>query len=858
MAQSGGQSLREVRVIYPSEWGILNEGGLAYSTRLREFFVLKQGKPNAGASAGVTIATFTPYEKAIDSIQLNYSIDNATNIAFDDQSNSLYILNSAPAELARISIGSNGKLDPATLTRYNISSWNVKHADGIDIDSQTRQLFILDRKVYNLVTATLTADGPDSASVSTTSLAHLRAAQVRGLAVNPANHHLYTASKAQRTLYELDTSGQIIGNYDFGNLDAVAPRDMVFAPSADLTDADSIYHLFVFDSRNVADVGVSTGIKDAPQEITDAIDANGYKVFIPMLSGGSGQQEQEQTDANPVDAAVTDKHFSQLIELELRGPTQVAAAAIAATPMQLVHTIDTAAFSPPSPDPSGLTYLPNSNTILMSDGEVEETVNGITHFAGANVWEMHLDGTVVRSANVSKIAPTQTRMSNEPNGVTWNPNNGHYYFSDDDVPAWHDLNPGADQLIGTSDDTWVTHNTTAYNDLDPEGIAYDPINNYVYVSDGVNAEIYQYALDGTLVNHFDVAAYGVVDCESVEYNPYSGTLFVLSNWQSRIIVETTLNGALLNTFDISAVTMKAPAGLTYAPASNGSGQQRFYIADRAVDNNDNPNEVDGKIYEMTAPQPTGSPTNTPTSTSTATSTNTPVPPTATPTNTSTSTPTSTATNTPTNTPTATSTNTPVPPTATPTNTSTGTPTATATNTPTNTPTATSTNTPVPPTATQTNTSTGTPTATATNTPTNTPTATSTNTPVPPTATPTNTATNTPTATATDTATNTPTPLTGTPTDTATSTPTPTATSTGQPPTDTPTPTPTTSSTTGDINNDGNVNIFDLQVLINMIQHSPQPDTDLYPSKWWQRGDLFPDGQWNIFDLQLLINLIQQG
>ncbi|MFN8443247.1 MAG: dockerin type I domain-containing protein [Caldilineaceae bacterium] len=61
---------------------------------------------------------------------------------------------------------------------------------------------------------------------------------------------------------------------------------------------------------------------------------------------------------------------------------------------------------------------------------------------------------------------------------------------------------------------------------------------------------------------------------------------------------------------------------------------------------------------------------------------------------------------------------------------------------------------------------------------------------------------------------------------------------------------------GDVNGDGNVNIFDLQALINMIQHSPQPDSAIAPLDWWQRADLFPDSAWNIFDLQSLINIIQ--
>jgi len=61
--------------------------------------------------------------------------------------------------------------------------------------------------------------------------------------------------------------------------------------------------------------------------------------------------------------------------------------------------------------------------------------------------------------------------------------------------------------------------------------------------------------------------------------------------------------------------------------------------------------------------------------------------------------------------------------------------------------------------------------------------------------------------------------------------------------------------TGDINCDRTVNIVDLQVLINMILRSDNPDYTLYPREWWTRGDLNRDNTWNIVDLQQVINII---
>ncbi|MEM7532143.1 MAG: discoidin domain-containing protein [Chloroflexota bacterium] len=67
--------------------------------------------------------------------------------------------------------------------------------------------------------------------------------------------------------------------------------------------------------------------------------------------------------------------------------------------------------------------------------------------------------------------------------------------------------------------------------------------------------------------------------------------------------------------------------------------------------------------------------------------------------------------------------------------------------------------------------------------------------------------------------------------------------------------PEESQLSGDINADGTVNIFDLQILISMILHSTQPNSELYALDWWERGDLNEDGTWNVFDLQRLIQLI---
>jgi hypothetical protein len=270
----------------------------------------------------------------------------------------------------------------------------------------------------------------------------------------------------------------------------------------------------------------------------------------------------------------------------------------------VVKTTNLATLSPPIPDPSGITYLPSSNSLLIVDGEVEETIGGISHFKGANVWELTLTGSILRTVNISNLSPVGISLSNEPVGTAFNPDNGHYYVVDDEALRIYDLNPGPDGVVFTADDTWTSFVTSKYGNNDPEGIAYNTLDQHIYTADGHGQEVYEYTTAGTLVSHFDVGKYNVADPESVEYNYLSGTLFVMSSDTSgRIIVECTLDGALVRTIDFTASNTHKAAGLAYAPASDGSGAMRFYIIDRGIDNDTDPNAVDGRLIEMTAPSP---------------------------------------------------------------------------------------------------------------------------------------------------------------------------------------------------------------------------------------------------------------
>jgi sugar lactone lactonase YvrE len=553
--------VREVRTLESDRIGTTSPVGLAFASSNESFYLTSA--PKQIAPPDTAIARLKPFAlrrntDRVGSTKVAASVRNRINIAFDDVRDRLLLLREDGRRLYAIQANADGSLDPTSLVRYDVSRFGLGHPEGMAVDPASGAIFILDASGQRIARLEPGSDGGFAdADVSSIDLAPSGATNVRGIAFDPSSGHLHVHAEGGK-LYELTTGGQTVAVRDLSGITLGTPQAMVFAPSGDLTDSPDEQSIYMADS------------------------------------GGSGQA------------------LGQIVELSLTAAVAPAASSFSSS---LVHTVDTAAWDKPSPDPSGLAYLSGKNRIMVTDGEVEETKGGITHFEGANVWEMTFGGNVLRTANVSKVQPTVVPMSDEPTGVAYDPALDLYYFSDDGPKVVFRLNPGADDVVGTADDSWNSFGVSGFGDGDPEGIAYDTAHDRIFVADGVNAEVYQYTTTGSLVGHFDVAAFGVEDPETVEFNPVSGTLFVLSNRPSGpIVVETSLNGTLIQTINVAAAGARKPAGLAYAPASDGSGDLHFYIADRGIDNDSHPEENDGKIYELTAPQ-TGTPNQDPTITS---------------------------------------------------------------------------------------------------------------------------------------------------------------------------------------------------------------------------------------------------
>lgn len=277
-----------------------------------------------------------------------------------------------------------------------------------------------------------------------------------------------------------------------------------------------------------------------------------------------------------------------IVELSLEEPvetSQIQSFALTTNP-PLVQTIDTSQFSPSSPDPAGITYLSFSNNLLISDSEVNES----PFFGTENGFESNLLGSLIDTFDFRDF-------SREPTGITYNPANQHLFISNDDADEIVELDPGADLLYDTADDIITILDTRAFGSFDPEGVTFASGLGSLFVADGLNSEVYQIATDGTLISSFDTSSLGVNDPEGIEYDPSSGNLYIVGN-PVNTLAEVTTSGTLVNTLDISAANPVKPAGLALGPNSQNSSERSIYITDRGIDNNADPNENDGKVYEF--------------------------------------------------------------------------------------------------------------------------------------------------------------------------------------------------------------------------------------------------------------------
>src|SRR5688572_6697694 len=325
-AQSNAAFIRQVRALESDKAGLLSPAGLAFSSRANAFQVIEK----QNASANIDLVKLTPFADRAGSARIAAAIKDSINVAFDNRVGRLLILHSSDNQLLEVREDANGDLDPNTLIRHNIRHFALLDPQGMAFDAARGVLYILDAAGPRIVRVELGADGSfEGAGISIIDLESRGLRAVRGLAFELGTGNLHVMVPAEQKLYELTLSGEVVAERDLKEFGLQDPQGLVFAPSGDQTDDPSQFSLFLADS---------------------------------------GQNDGQVT----ADSQST----GQILELSLAQPVAAAAVTFTST---LVKTTDMSNISPPSPDPSGITYLQDSNRLMVVDGEAEETVNGITH-----------------------------------------------------------------------------------------------------------------------------------------------------------------------------------------------------------------------------------------------------------------------------------------------------------------------------------------------------------------------------------------------------------------------------------------------------------------------------------------------
>ena len=293
------------------------------------------------------------------------------------------------------------------------------------------------------------------------------------------------------------------------------------------------------------------------------------------------------------------------------GPAAVAAPAPVAKAPTTTARLSTATLvrstllsqlSPPAPDSSGIVYLSDVDRLLVVDSEVNE----MPLYQGVNMWQISRDGTAQFDTG------TTLGFSKEPTGVSYDPVGKRLFISDDDKERVSVLTAGPDLRFGTADDVVTFFSSSAFGNLDIEDVAYDTSRGDLFVTEGNAQEIWRVSpganglFDGVAptgddsVRHFDVAAFGSIDVEGLAYSPVRDTLF-LADRKLKQILEVSKTGELIQTIDVTAIGMRHPAGITLAPASNNPARTSMYVVTRGRDNNSHPEENDGAMFELSAP-----------------------------------------------------------------------------------------------------------------------------------------------------------------------------------------------------------------------------------------------------------------
>ena len=441
----------------------------------------------------------------------------------------------------------------ATVRRSRVEGVSVDEASAMTYDPMTRSWLVLDPIRQRIVA--VDDKGKVPRATERVSLDGLDAGSLQGIAVEPLSGQVYVADSEHSRVYGLSSTGEVLEVVDVA--DTGTFTSMAFGATADPTDATAETGLYVTQSAETSEYGLVSELSLEP------------------LGALAVQASSESTGT-----LVRKTLLSQL--------------------------------TPPSPDPSGITYMRDRQRLLIVDSEVDE----MNIYDGVNLWLTPRDGSFAADTG------NTLKFSKEPTGVGYDADAQRMFVSDDDRGSVFQVTTGSDNRFGTTDDSVTSFSTTAFGNDDLEDVTFDSTSGDLFLTEGVGAEVWRVSsgangrFDGIApagddqVSHFDVGAFGITDLEGIGYSISRDSLFLADRKFPRIL-EVTKDGGLVQSIDVEDLDMDKPAAITTAPATDDPTRTSLYVTTRGVDNDNHPDENDGTLYEVRAPDlgPVGPQTN---------------------------------------------------------------------------------------------------------------------------------------------------------------------------------------------------------------------------------------------------------
>ena len=494
--------------------------------------------------AGTPVLRLGTDENRLGSFRLPRLADPST-LAFDETRDELIAIDRG----AQVEVPGDD-LDTARppAARVPIAGLDLDAPSSATFDPQTDTWFVLEdgADAVAKVSGDDLASPPDRLELTPSDAERL-------IAFNPSDDLLYVMDPGTDVIEAVNPDGDVEKTFGLASIELLDPVAMAFAPSTDPTDDPATLNLYVADAG-----GEST--------------------------------------------------FGGVTELSLATVTALVAPVDTASHVRTIHT---SSWTPAAPDPAGIVWMPAADELAVVDSEVDEVTGAGWH--DVNLWRSTRTGSVVGTGAL--WGPNSAgSYSREPTGLGFDAASATLFISDDSAKRIFVVKRGNDGVFGTTDDIVTSISASAYGSTDAEDPEFDPPSGHLFFLDGVGMEIYRInPVDGVFGNgndvmtHFDISHLGPTDFEGLTSNPERRTLYVGAR-RTREIFEITHDGTLLRMISTAGVSgLRRVSGLAVAPASTGTGQMNLWIVDRAVDNDSNPTENDGAIYEISAPNIGGTP-----------------------------------------------------------------------------------------------------------------------------------------------------------------------------------------------------------------------------------------------------------